>query len=362
MSRQFDSGVAMRPLDAVRAVRRIPWSVGEFVHRRLARTSTDADTATGRDRAGRPSVPSPADPSEVPRPFRPRPTASVDNPTLTAHDVTDYGRVDFVADPFLVVTDAGDWHLFFEVFNAGRDPPAVVGHATSDDGGRSWEYDRVVLREDDHLAFPYAFEHGGEFYMLPERWNRESPAPVRLYRAAAFPGDWRPVSTVVRPDRQLVDCVAFEWNDRWWALAGTMDDRHELRIYYADELLADGWTPHEANPVVSGRPRAARPAGRPIVGENGVLFFFQDVATQYGDKVRAFDVEELTPTSYADSERPESPILEGTDSRLGWNSGRMHHVDPLYTDDGWVCAVDGNVAFGERLFSHYHWSIGTYRG
>lgn len=351
-------------LGSIPGVRRAAWTVGEAVHRRLGDGLDSTAGGTGAlaaDAAVRgervptyPYVQTDGDP------LRPRPMRSAHNPVLTADDVTDYGDADFVADPFLFPGESS-WHLFFEVFNRDRRPTGVIGHATAADGGRRWRYDGVVLRTDIHLAFPYVFEWDGAFYMVPDRWNRNEPAAIRLYRTESLPDGWRPVSTVVAPDRQLADCVLFRWGGRWWAMLGSDDGRYDLCLYYSDDLGANEWTPHERNPVVTGRPEAARPGGRPIVREDRILVFFQDCAAQYGDKVRAFDVTRLSPTAYADRERPESPILEGTDRRLGWNSGRMHHVDPWYTTDGWRCAVDGNVEFGRGAFGPDHWAIGLYR-
>lgn len=357
-------------LASIRLVRRASWTTGEFVHRRLDRLRPRRNGRGGRSHlengSGKPDdygerTPVPTTSGELPDvPFRPRPAESIENPVLTAGDVTDYGDVDFVADPFLYVSESEGWNLFFEVFNADREPTAVVGHATSDDRGRSWEYNRIVLRDETHLAFPYVFEWDGDFYMVPERWNDERPTAVRLYRTESLPDGWEPVSTVVQPDRRLADCAVFRWDDRWWAMVGSDDGERDLFVYYSDDLLVDEWTPHAQNPVVTGRSEAARPAGRPIVDDDRILVFFQDCAGQYGRKVRAFEVE-LSTTDYTDRERPDSPILEGSGHRLGWNSGRMHHVDPWQIGDGWICAVDGNIGFGQRAFGDYHWSIGIYR-
>ncbi|USZ69743.1 hypothetical protein NGM10_16730 (plasmid) [Halorussus salilacus] len=354
--------IRRKPLDAIERAR---WRVGEAVHRGLA-----DGRRVGRDEGlahwGRTPDPGSVRPGHEGgvgshRPFRPRPLASAANPVLTVADVHDYGDAEFVADPFLFASETDGWNLFFEVYNRDRTPTGVIGHATSGDAGRSWTYTGVVLRDEVHLAFPYVFEWNGSYFMIPDRWNRERAAPIRVFRTDSLPDGWRPVSTVVAPDRQLADCVAFRWNDRWWALLGSDDGRYELEAYYTDDLLADGWTPHDDNPVVSGRPTAARPAGRPIVGEDSVLVFFQDCAAQYGDRVRAYEIDRLAPDEYADSERPESPILEGTGRALGWNGGRMHHVDPWDTGDGWLCAVDGNVGLGRRAFGPNHWAIGMFR-
>lgn len=287
------------------------------------------------------------------------PDPAVENPVLTATDVTDYGQVDFVADPFCFVTETGEWHMFFEVYNTDRTPDAVIGHATSTDGGTTWEYDRVVLNTGSHLSFPYVFEWEGTKYMIPEEGSTRGTT-VTLYEAVDFPTRWEPVATPISNDHGTDDTIVFRWEGRWWAIVGESVFANRLRVYHSESLRADDWTPHRANPVVTDRPRATRPAGRPIVDDDRLLVFYQDCEAQYGDKVRAFEITDLTTTAYADRELPESPVLEATDDRFGWTSGRMHHVDPWYTGGRWRCAVDGNIGFGQSVLSDNHWAIGIY--
>ncbi|QCJ47407.1 hypothetical protein [Haloprofundus sp. MHR1] len=350
-----------RPGDS-KSIRDAAWLAGERLHRsKLLTNGAHAASETSPvgespwDGYGEPR----ATPTPSPGPFSLVPGRGVVNPVVTAADVTDFGDADFVADPFLFVTPDGRWHLFFEVFNRDRTPTAAIAHAESDDG-RRWSYDRVVLETDDHLAFPYVFRWDDRYYMLPERWNRETPASPILYRTDSLPGGWSPVAELVAPDRFLCDFVVFRHEDRWWALAGSDDDRADLLAFYSDELEADDWTPHAGNPVVEGRPTAARPGGRPLVRDSDVVAFFQDCAACYGHRLRGYVVDELTPSTYRDRELHSSPILEGTEKRLGWNSGRMHHLDPWPVGDGWRCAVDGNIGFGGRLFGPDHWAIGIY--
>jgi len=68
--------------------------------------------------------------------------------------------------------------------------------------------------------------------------------------------------------------------------------------------------------------------------------FAQDCVPDYGTRVRAFRVTELTAESYREEELPESPVLSPGDSP--WNGRSMHHIDahPL-TDGSWVACVDG---------------------
>ncbi len=276
------------------------------------------------------------------------------NPILTCRDVTDYNKCEFVADPFLLVDEEGVWHLFFEVFS-GQERGAI-SHAKSTDHGEGWEYNEVVLEEDCHLSFPYVFEWDGDRYMIPEK-GAASGQQVDLYRAREFPGDWERCQTLLRVDHRTDDTVAFRWKERWWLLVGDADEEG-LYAYYSSELESGEWQSHDQNPVVSGRPAAMRPAGRPLVGENGVTLFLQDCRRQYGDNVRAFEVTSLSPSEYQDRSLLTRPILEGTGER-GWNSGRMHHIDPRYVNGRWWCVVDGGIGVGRRALGD-GFSIGLY--
>ncbi|WP_224447684.1 glucosamine inositolphosphorylceramide transferase family protein [Haloprofundus salilacus] len=350
-------------LGGLRPLRKTAWSVGERLHRSSVAdvgvpAASTAMTAVESNWDGY-GEPKPT-PTPSPGPFSLVPGRGVVNPVVTAADVTDFGDAEFVADPFLFVTPDDRWHLFFEVFNRDRTPTAAIAHAVSDDGGTRWSYDRVVLEPDDHLAFPYLFRWGERYYMIPERWNRETPASALLYRTDSLPDGWEPVAELVAPSRFLSDFVVFRHGGRWWALAGSDDHSADLFAFYNDELEADHWTPHENNPVVRGRPSAARPGGRPLVRNDDVIVFFQDCEARYGNRVRAYAIDRLTPSTYEDRELRTSPILEGAEKLLGWNSGRMHHLDPWPVGDGWRCAVDGNIGLGGRLFGPDHWAIGIY--
>lgn len=286
-----------------------------------------------------------------------QPAPDVSNPVLTIRDVSDHADWGCIADPFMFVPETGPWYVFFEIYNRFRSPPAVISHATSTDRGRTWEYGGVVLREDCHLAFPHVFGWRDRYYMTPERHEDGKPADLKLYATSSLPDGWAEIAAPVSPPVSLHDPVVFRWADRWWLVAGTGS---ELYAYHSDELEVDDWQPHGANPVVTDRPRGARPGGRPIVTDDGILLFLQDCAAEYGHRLRAFEIETLAPDAYVDSERPESPVLSSTHRLFGWNAGKMHHVDPWFVDGQWRCVVDGNIGWGRRLFGRDHWAIGMY--
>ena len=290
--------------------------------------------------------------------YQPSPPNRIDQftfeygPVLTRHDIDDFGSVDFVADPFLWSDGQEKWHMFFEVYNEDRDPDAAIGHATSTDL-LDWEYNQIVLEIDLHVSFPYVFKWNEEYYMLPERVDNKAV----LFKAKHFPNDWEQVSVPVDHHSVTNDAVIFRWGGKWWIAVNSTFEGENLYLYHSEELEASDWVPHQLNPVHSDRPAATRPAGRPIVLDDSILFFYQDCSTIYGKSVSQYHITELTESSFGDEEISNNPLLSPTGSKFGWASGRMHHIDPWWTGDEWICAVDGNVS-DSGLFTYNNWSIG----
>lgn len=279
----------------------------------------------------------------------------VSGPAITSRDITDYGNVDFVADPFLH-KNGDDIHMLFEVYNRDRDPTASIGHAISRDGGEQWEYDQIVFETDRHVSFPFIFEHDSEVYFVPDLSNSpERKPPVVLYRFDEFPHEYSEVATIVDGDYTYMDTVVFRHSGRWWAVAGS-GDNNRICLYHNETLTEGNWQPHPSNPVVTDRKCAGRPGGRPIVGDETLVMFYQDCVIDYGNALRAYEIKELSPTTYVDEQIFEEPILHGSGGR-GWNSGRMHHLDLQFDENQALIAADGDIGFG-RSVSHAMWSIG----
>lgn len=344
-------------------VDRSAWRLGEFLHRSIPDyRQQQQNRRIPSDGSGTPTAHSATRTENfVHDSFQPSSSGHISNPALTRTDVTDYGPVDFVADPFLFIED-DEYHLFFEIFTDSKNPDAVIGHATSADAGRTWEYDQVVLQTGNHLSFPYVFAWNGNHYMIPEMQCDVDDQRVTLYKADPFPTEWSPVTDLLRPSHATDDTVAFRWEDRWWLLVGDSHDGDRLYAYYtnSDDIETANWHSHRQNPVVDDRASAFRPGGRPIIGEHEILVFLQDCENWYGEQLRAYNITTLTPTEYEDVEHPSSPILTPSNSRLGWNSGCMHHIDPWFINGEWICAVDGNIGFGRNFMTSRHWSIGIY--
>ncbi len=264
-------------------------------------------------------------------PLRLQSHPEINNPVIHQGSVSDVPAT-FVADPFMI-RSGQTWCMFFEVLNAQTDK-GEIGLATSDDG-LQWVYRQIVLAESYHLSYPYVFEWKGDYYMIPETLLGGA---VRLYRAASFPTEWHFASNIITGT--FADPSVFYWQDQWWMFVCSTPYQHDtLRLYFADELSGP-WIEHPSSPIVTGDKSIARPAGRVLVSGDKVIRFAQDCRPYYGSQVRAFEITELTTTTYLESEVSESPILTGTGS--GWNEARMHHVDAHLTEEGqWIACVDG---------------------
>ncbi len=276
-------------------------------------------------------------------PFALAPPADLHNPVLTAASVTDR-NAQFVADPFLV-QDGGQWTLFFEVLN-NANGRGEIAYATSPDG-RHWTYRQVVLRESFHLSYPYVFKWNGEYYMVPEAGASNS---IRLYKATSFPTGWTFVQTLVSGRSYHDSSLAF-FNNRWWMFTSPANDT--LRLFWADTLTGP-WTEHPKSPLITGDANVSRPGGRALVWQGKLYRYAQDDNPTYGNQVRAFEVTDITTSTYAETPVLQNPIVQNHGK--AWAKDGMHTVDPLETAPGaWLAAVDG---IGEpRFIDKAEWSL-----
>jgi len=266
-----------------------------------------------------------------PSPFALAPAPGIRNPVLTRDDVTDACAL-MIADPFMLKVD-GTWYMFFELYN--RSSHGEIGCAVSRDGLR-WTYRRVVLAEPFHLSYPYVFDWNGEYYMIPESVRASE---VRLYRARRFPDEWEFVGPLLKGHAYADSSIAF-YHDRWWMWTESSHGRSDtLRLHSTTDLLKP-WQEHPRSPIVEWNPEIARPAGRIVKVGDHLVRFAQVCFPTYGTEVRAFEITELSPTTYQERAVGEARILGPSGS--GWNKFGMHHVDAHCLDDGqWMACVDG---------------------
>ena len=261
-------------------------------------------------------------------PLQLEPPGQFINPVLTGDDITDVDA-SFVADPFMIHRDT-TWHMFLEVYSDNGD----IGHATSEDG-LNWTYQSIVIDEDFHVSYPCVFEWQGEYYMVAE--THEANA-IRLYKATTFPHEW--VYTGDLLTGAYRDTTVFRHGEKWWLFTTEGATRNDtLQLFYADDLLGP-WQLHPLSPVVQNDPNIARPGGRVTLYDGRLFRYAQDDYPTYGNQLHAFEITDLSTTTYAEVGVTGNPILAA--DGLGWNASGIHHIDPHQLPDGtWLAVVDG---------------------
>jgi hypothetical protein len=122
----------------------------------------------------------------------------------------------------------------------------------------------------------------------------------------------------------------------WW-LFTSAPGNDTLRLFSARDLKGP-WTEHPQSPIVKKDLHTARPAGRPFVIDGTLYRLGMDCDPTYGSHVRAFQITDLSPTTYAEK-MVENPLVKA--SSKGWNALAMHHMDALRTGPGeWIAVVD----------------------
>jgi len=260
--------------------------------------------------------------------FSLRQPRDIKNPVLKPADVTD-AKAEFIADTFMIPKD-GRWYLFFETFDIESDR-GVIAYASSSDA-KHWKYERVVLREPFHLSYPMVFEHRGSYYMIPETRKMRG---INLYKARAFPEGWEYQKELVHGN--YADPSIVHYQDRWWIFA--VERAYTRAMFWADELTGP-WHKHPESAFFRDKMRS-RPGGRPVVWNGKLVRFAQDASAGYGNQVRAFVIDKLTPTEFEEHEADVRPIIKP--GGRGWRSRAMHTIDPWRLPDGrWIAVVDGN--------------------
>lgn len=202
----------------------------------------------------------------------------------------------FFADPFVIWRN-GVHHVFVEEFPFATEK-GIISHFTIDQHGQATT-PKEVLSRPYHLSYPFVFEQGGEFWMIPETSGNQA---VELYRAERFPDKWVFEKTLIN-NIMADDVTLMKHQDRLWMFAAVSDWQSSkwdaLGLFYADDLHGT-WQAHQANPVLLDA-RAARPAGA-LYRKDGELWRpAQDCSTGYGAGLSLCRVDRLDPVRFEQS-------------------------------------------------------------
>jgi hypothetical protein len=200
----------------------------------------------------------------------------------------------FWADPFLLERDGRTW-LFLEDLDRSLGRASIAVAELREEGVSEL---RTVFAPGHHLSYPFAFEHDGEAYLVPES---AAARTVELWRAVELPDRFERVATLM-DDVEAYDATLLRRDGRWWmfvtiAMPGgpTVD---ELFVFSADSLTGP-YEPHPSNPVVSDV-RCARPAGRVFEHDGRLIRPAQDSSGRYGRAIVWREIDVLATDDYAE--------------------------------------------------------------
>ena len=204
----------------------------------------------------------------------------------------------FWADPFLVERD-GRRYIFLEEFPFAL-KRGILTCLTLDEHNRIAHKD-IILERPYHLSYPFVFEHGGQWHMIPETGGNRT---IEVYRCEHFPDQWVFEKTLMSGFR-AVDSTLIEHDGRWWLFANVADDENNatwdsLHLFYADSPLSEAWTPHPLNPIVADV-RTARPAGRIFQRDGKLIRPAQDSSRRYGGGLHLQRIDKLSTTEYVET-------------------------------------------------------------
>ena len=259
------------------------------------------------------------------------------NPLLTKFDVTDV-RASFVADPF-IVKDSNKYYLFMEVKSKRKRDIGEIGVAVGD-SLKNLKYQKIVLKENFHLSYPYVVKENGNFYMIPESGENRD---LRVYKANDFPYDWK-LEKIIFENKRLADPTLVYYNNKWWLFITNMEN-NSLEIYYASSLM-DNFTPHKKNPVYVNDKSKNRNGGRIFIDDGKMYRFTQNCENYYGEKVDMYEIIKLNENEF--EEKFIKTILEP--SKNGWNSNQMHNIDILKENNKYYAIVDGGSFEKENYY------------
>ena len=214
-----------------------------------------------------------------------------------APDATDFQSLEspkgrYWADPFLLEAE-GDRYLFVEDYDYEEERGVISVLDVDDEGGVGES--RLALDPGFHLSYPFVFEDGGEYFMIPESGDERE---VALYKAVELPHRWERVRTLAE-GCTAYDVTVHRQDGLYWFFVPTATyhgARFELLLFWSESLMGE-WNYHPANPI-SRDIRYARCAGKMFRRGGRLIRPFQDGTRVYGRALGFEEILELTPNSY----------------------------------------------------------------
>lgn len=201
------------------------------------------------------------------------------------------------ADPF-VVSKSGKHYLFIEELLRKTNKGHISCLVMNETG--EIEDSKLLIEKPYHLSYPFIFQHGNKWYMIPESAEGKT---VDLFECTDFPFQWRYRRSLLTNVEAFDSTVHFHEGEFWLfctikkTAEGSSDDN--LYLFHTKDLVEGEWLPHQNNPVISN-PVSARPAGRIFFHNNSLYRPSQICVPRYGYGLSLNIITKLTASSYSE--------------------------------------------------------------
>jgi len=155
----------------------------------------------------------------------------INKPSFEIYDILDCNARG-IADPFLIEYN-NEIYIFFEIEKwidkKNSKIKGIIGSAKL--VNNRLHYIGIVLEEDFHLSFPFAFKYKNNVFMLPESSSNND---LCLYACQNFPFKWEKYKILLKGD--FADSILF-FTDKWYLI--TLEDKVYTNIYTSNSLEED---------------------------------------------------------------------------------------------------------------------------
>jgi hypothetical protein len=244
----------------------------------------------------------------------------------------------FWADPHVIKAD-GHYYIFVEEYVYGKKKGQIAVIDVDENG--NCKNSVQVLGRAYHLSYPFVFEWGDRYYMVPESAQNKT---IELYECVQFPYKWKFKMNLMQ-NVMAVDTTLFNHEGKWWLFTGMAEHEGslpnvELSLFFSNELFTSDWNSHPMNPIVSDVKRA-RPAGKLFTRDGKIYRPSQNCSKMYG---HGFDLNEVLLLS-------ESGYLEKKVFSVGPHWDHKLEGTHTFTSEGQMTIIDAFMR-RPRLFSN----------
>ncbi|HWC55226.1 MAG TPA: hypothetical protein VG676_16695 [Chitinophagaceae bacterium] len=238
--------------------------------------------------------------------------------------ITPKNKTQFYADPFIIKTPDGLFHLFYEDIKQAEGY-GKIAQFVFDDQMNLLKHG-IILDEGIHMSYPFVIREDKKVYIIPEASRSGSLYAYEFDSSSAKLVNKRRIL-----NQPIVDPTILKFKDKYW-LFGSMKEssNSSLYIFYADDLFGN-YTPHPKNPVKIGL-QGSRPAGNFIKIDDIIYRPAQNCSSYYGKSVDIFRIISLTTNDYV--ETYHKTIIPSKNSKYNF---ALHTIN----GDSGIIVVDG---------------------